>query len=457
MENKLKNHLEGLFGKATPSDAKDEIVAELYANLLEKYQDLLNAGKAPDEAYEEVVEGIGDVDEMISFINASSPRKDFDFGAAFEGFESRMRELAKDLETPFREVTQDLKNAAINARDAAIHAKEPLKEAVRQVGHEMKNVGKGLGDVVINIDLSQPGKNTFRYDYEVPAADIDSLNIEADSGKVTFGVSQNDSIYVVELARQALDEDKRAHIELRQNTLHISHGKSQVGLFFFGIGIFSSNFEIYLPKKLFESIVVSTTSGEIDLDVDLNAKSMKVKSSSGDIFGADIRCPDLNVHSSSGDVKINGMLSQRAEIHSTSGDLELGGEIFDAQFTTVSGDVEFTGEIRDLVLNTTSGDIELDGEMTTLGVKTVSGDVDSRLSQVPAELRIDTMSGDIKVSIPENDGFTLSYKRVSGDIKSDFNLLTSINSKDGHGIYRDGNLRRYSISTVSGDIRLLKR
>ena len=103
------------------------------------------------------------------------------------------------------------------------------------------------------------------------------------------------------------------------------------------------------------------------------------------------------------------------------------------------------------------GDIELDGVISDLCLKTVSGDVDARLTDVPNAIQAESVSGDIKIYMPENDGFTLNYKRVSGDIRSDFNLLTSINSKDGYGVYRSGELRTYTVSTISGDIKLLKR
>lgn len=457
MENKIKSYLDGLFAGAVNCDAKDEIMAELFANLCEKYEDLVASGQTPDEAYATVIDGIGDIDEIVSFINANNRRSDFDFSSAFEGFETRMKDLAKELEEPFQNVMGDLKNAALNVRDAAMSAKEPIKEMAKQMGHEMKNVGREVKDVVSKIEFSQQGKNTFRYDYEVPAASIRGLDIASDSGNVTFGVSQNDNIYVVELSRQPLDGDKRANIDLQNGILSISHGKSQVGFFFFGIGVFSSDFEIYLPKAALESVMIRTSSGYVDLDVELDCKHIKVSTSSGDVSGSDIRCPDLNISSTSGDIELDGVLSQAANIHTTSGDITLDGEFFEAEVVSTSGDLEISGAVKELEVKTSSGDIELDGMIACLTAKTISGDLDARLSDVPQAIRIDTVSGDSKLYLPENEGFTLNYKRVSGDIKSDFNLLTSINSKEGHGVYRDGNLRTFFIGTVSGDIKLLKR
>ena len=451
MENKLRNYLNSLFTKARDGEMKDEILQELYTNLCEKYNDLISQGKAPDEAYAETIDGIGDVAEIISFINANSGSDaDFDFSTAFDGFEGRMRDLAKSFEAPLREVANDLKNAAMSARDAIKDTKGPLKEMAKQMSSDVK-------EAVSHMESSNPSRGTYRYDYEIPADGIESINVTTVSGKVTFGVSQNENIYVVELARAALDEDKRANIDRRGGTLYISHGKNQVGFFFFGIGVYSSDFEIYLPKKAFENISVKTSSGEVDLDVDLNSRNIEIRTTSGDIDGKDIFASNLTVSTTSGEVTLTGLNSNKAAFSSVSGDMQLSGEVDECTIKTTSGEIEVNGSVREIEVSTVSGDMELDGAFESLKHRSTSGDAQIYYGNVPFEMNITTVSGDVKIAMPESDGFTLNYKRISGGIKSDFNLMTSLNSKSGTAVYRDGELRTYSIYTTSGDIKLLKR
>ena len=72
-------------------------------------------------------------------------------------------------------------------------------------------------------------------------------------------------------------------------------------------------------------------------------------------------------------------------------------------------------------------------------------------------MELNTVSGDTRLYLPDNDGFTLRYQRVSGDVRSDFNLKTSLSDKSGTAVYLEGGGRNYSMQTVSGDLRIYRR
>ena len=65
MESKLRNIVESLFEEAPQTKKAFELKEELVSNLAEKYNDLVASGRTPEEAYNSVVAGIGDVDELI--------------------------------------------------------------------------------------------------------------------------------------------------------------------------------------------------------------------------------------------------------------------------------------------------------------------------------------------------------------------------------------------------------
>ncbi len=70
MEHKqlLTNHVEGLFMQAPKNQAVFELKEEVLANGQERFDDLVESGKSPDEALKIVQAGIGDVDELIRTI-----------------------------------------------------------------------------------------------------------------------------------------------------------------------------------------------------------------------------------------------------------------------------------------------------------------------------------------------------------------------------------------------------
>ena len=65
MNNKIKNYVDDLFKDIRKTRKSEELKEELLADLEEKYHDLMNNGKNEKEAYQEVIGGIGDVDELL--------------------------------------------------------------------------------------------------------------------------------------------------------------------------------------------------------------------------------------------------------------------------------------------------------------------------------------------------------------------------------------------------------
>jgi uncharacterized membrane protein len=69
MEENLRKYLESLFADAPKTKKTVELREELYLNLKEKYQDLVQKGATEDEAFEIVKRSVGDVDRLIQEIN----------------------------------------------------------------------------------------------------------------------------------------------------------------------------------------------------------------------------------------------------------------------------------------------------------------------------------------------------------------------------------------------------
>ena len=65
MTERIKAHVDGLFKDAPRTKRVVDLQEELLSGCLDKYTDLTASGSSPEDAYNAVIAGIGDVDELI--------------------------------------------------------------------------------------------------------------------------------------------------------------------------------------------------------------------------------------------------------------------------------------------------------------------------------------------------------------------------------------------------------
>lgn len=70
MKDKIKAHIASLFMDVPDSRQVNDLREELLANSLSKYDDLIDQGMQPEEAYKSVISGIGDVSGLLSQLRA---------------------------------------------------------------------------------------------------------------------------------------------------------------------------------------------------------------------------------------------------------------------------------------------------------------------------------------------------------------------------------------------------
>ncbi len=72
MNERIKAHLDSLFEGAPKSRRVEEMRQELLAGCLDKYADLIGGGMNGEEAYNRVIDGIGDVSELIGYVERTA-------------------------------------------------------------------------------------------------------------------------------------------------------------------------------------------------------------------------------------------------------------------------------------------------------------------------------------------------------------------------------------------------
>ena len=126
--------------------------------------------------------------------------------------------------------------------------------------------------------------------------------------------------------------------------------------------------------------------------------------------------------------------------------------IDEVDFDSASGFCVFENcQVEDLSLDSASGDIHFSGTLDTLDCDAASADCVIDLTNVPSRIDMDTASGDLDLTLPENCGFTVSLDALSSDFSSEFPTTQS----NGDHVYGDGSCR-ISIDAMSGDVTIRK-
>lgn len=145
-------------------------------------------------------------------------------------------------------------------------------------------------------------------------------------------------------------------------------------------------------------------------------------------------CDSLEVDAASADLTVRDLTVREVEID------------------TASGTGRFDGcTVSSLDVDTASGDITFNGSLGELEFDAASAGFVGVLSNVPDRINVDSMSGDLDITLPEDAGFTVDMDTMSGDFSSDFPTT----SKNGSHICADGRCK-IIVSAMSGDVTIRK-
>ena len=141
------------------------------------------------------------------------------------------------------------------------------------------------------------------------------------------------------------------------------------------------------------------------------------------------------------------------EINAASAKLEVCDmTIYDVEIDTASGICEFENcNVDTIDLDTASGDIKFVGTLNILDCDAASANVVAILSNTPSQIDMDSMSGDLDITLPPDCGFTVSTEGLTSDFSSDF----STTMKNGNHIHGDGRCR-IDVDAMSGDVTIRK-
>ncbi|WP_169560690.1 DUF4097 family beta strand repeat-containing protein [Nevskia ramosa] len=225
-----------------------------------------------------------------------------------------------------------------------------------------------------------------------------------------------------------------------------------------------------------DKLEISGDSNELNLVVRLPKKSRN-----GHDTVLELRVPTnarVELETVSADVVVNGSKGP-VKVNTVSGDIALALASSEVSVQTVSGDVKLKAPSTNTRLNSISGDLDLEGLSGQLSLETVSGNIelrrggkfsDLKLKSVSGDLRLDvaltdsaqvggqTLSGEITMIVPQALSGTALLKSFSGDVHCEgATTVENHSSKKREYVWGDGRGARIELSSFSGDIRVERK
>ena len=432
---------------AEDTNAKADLIEELSENLYQRYLDLIGSGVSEEDAYQQALDDLGDVDELLEYLRSLGPDgelprqedtgRDY-FGDLIKAAEDVVRETISQTKDAVgqakvivRDVTEKLREKYPNGFEGNVHVHfvkddDGHGEHPQGVGQEAQErvedretrdwsfaVGysKDRGGFFFEKGQSRPVEGTA-----LPSEQVKAVDIKLGNGDVDIRLCDDPQGDIT------LEGDTdQLELRLSENgVLSIRPGKTATSSFFFVRGLAAADIQLTLPRRYWELIQVSTTHGDVTVDDGLEAGRLAVRTVSGDLTLDRALCGEVLYRSVSGSLKA----------------LDMAGGV---QGETMSGDLEVSGSVQSAKLATASGDIALDS------------------TAVPQSMDLRSKSGDCEAVFPGGQGFTLQFEAISGDLDSDFPLVGPMGQRSGEAVYLDGGQRTYRLASVSGDLTLRQK
>lgn len=179
-----------------------------------------------------------------------------------------------------------------------------------------------------------------------------------------------------------LSQYEDCEYEVKDGTLRLRITSDRPWYAWIGVGRTSTSITVYLPEGVYESVKLRTSSGDIRVR-SLEAQTLELSATSGDICADGLRLAQLRAETRSGEVKLTDVEAEHFTVSATSGDIALegcDGAVLDLRAT--SGDVKGTlrtGKRFDVFTSSGSVRVPADEGSDLCTIRTSSGDIRLRI------------------------------------------------------------------------------
>jgi lia operon protein LiaG len=232
----------------------------------------------------------------------------------------------------------------------------------------------------------------------VSKKDISKIEIDLSSSDLTVNPTSENEITVELTGKISKKLKKKLQLDVQEkgDSVKIAlKGEDQIK-FNVGVLIVDTNVEVFLPQKIYDSIKIDNSSGDINIQ-EFKSKNTIFETSSGDITATNLHSKGHRFHSSSGEMKLSNVTGN-IEAESSSGDMII-------QFENATGNLD---------AKTSSGDVSVEyryePKSLAIDFKASSGDGEVTLDGVNFEERSENEirgfigTGDFKVTVETSSG-----------------------------------------------------
>ena len=260
------------------------------------------------------------------------------------------------------------------------------------------------------LQTSEPETKTYPVTEE-----FKNIQIDETTADVIFAASPDGTCSVV-----CRENEKNVHrVTVEEGTLKIVSEKLSGWRTWFSVSFESESVTVYLPKDTYESLLIKTHTGDVEIPQGLNFYDVDVTGSTGDVRCAASVSNKLSISLSTGDVSISGVSAAAIKCTVTTGEIRM-------QSVSCAGDVQVkvsTGKTiidgltcQNLHSEGSTGKMQLKNVAAsqTIAIERDTGDVKFELSDA-AEIRVKTTTGDVTGTL--RTGKTFVTKTSTGDVK----------------------------------------
>ncbi len=290
------------------------------------------------------------------------------------------------------------------------------------------------------MELIPINQEKFEHDETISVDGIDSITISTESVDVVIK-GTNEELISSHLEYYSSEDTAFIDDDISNENYKITINDSSNRMW-----LSNARLLVYVPDEYAGSISIEGSSGEIEIDdemVNIFSNAYLVNKS-GDIRGSICVLDSMKAFTISGDVNLEVGESSQLKVESDSGDVIInGGSLATVVGKSSSGNVTLNAKISSIDYSSNSGNIDIKsiigGTDSKVNLKAISGNINVNYDDT-ATTEIESTSGNVSLSIPENPGIFLSFISDSGNSSDNYNF--------------DVNGRVYIVKTRSGDLEL---
>jgi hypothetical protein len=259
--------------------------------------------------------------------------------------------------------------------------------------------------------------------YEIEPSGLNSLKIDWVTGEIRVEPYDGDRIKITEYAQRELRDNEKLQTDASGGTLTVRFLPRGVNM----RSMPAKKLEVFIPHSLsggLSKFYADTVSGAVYAD-GLSASDFTADSASGAIYLSNITAQTLRADSISGALSLKSVLTDSMRLDTTSGSITA----VDSGANTLSVD-------------TTSGRVDISGVFDRANFDSTSGSISLTSTVVPTRLKVDTISGRVTVTVPNEGAVSVSHDAVSGRFSSEIPVI--MQSRDA----------QFNFSSVSGSVNI---